>query len=138
MTERGTTALDIPRTPKSFNAAGARDPRGFHKAKTEWEFELALLMRDPDKGLPGWPTGPQLQTVTASAVLTFAHKRKRDEGNFRVLLEKALGDALQGGKHWPDGKWIPDDTSEHYSFRGVVISPDLGAAQTLLTLEWTR
>lgn len=138
MSETGRVAIAIPRTPKSFNAAGARDPRGFHKEKVGWEYEMALLLRDPENGLPGWPTGPQLQKVTASAQLRFASNRKRDEGNFRVLLEKALGDALQGGRHWPEGKWIPDDTFAHYSFRHIEFSPDLGPSRTLLTLEWTR
>lgn len=134
----GSTVLAIPRTPKSLNQLGARgNPRLFHREKKSWEEELALTMIA--EGLPGWPKGPQLHRVDARAVLRFRSNRRRDEGNFRVLLEKALGDALRGHiGAWREGKWIPDDTPDHYSFKALEISPDLGPARTLITLEWKR
>lgn len=132
----GTIVLAIPRTPRSFNAVGARGGyRAFHKEKRAWEDELALTLM-----VEGLPQVPQLSHVTASAVLRFKSNRTRDEGNFRVLLEKALGDALRGHPPtaWPQGRWLPDDDPAHYTFRGVTFSPDLGPARTLLTLEWRQ
>lgn len=73
-----------------------------------------------------------LATVHASASLRFAVRRRRDEGNYRTPLEKALGDALV------NGGWLPDDTPEHFRFGGVLIEPDTGPARTIVTIEWER
>ena len=54
-------------------------------------------------------------------MLRFPARRRRDSGNYRVMLEKALGDALV------EGGWLPDDTPEHYEFGGVTFTE--GAAQ---------
>lgn len=51
-----------------------------------------------------------LESVTATAELRFKQRRRRDEGNFRVILEKALGDALV------EGGWLADDTADHFRF----------------------
>src|SRR5947207_1933958 len=55
----------------------------------------------------------RLERVEASAVLTFPTRRRRDEGNYRALLEKALGDALV------EGRWLVDDTPERFTFGTV-------------------
>lgn len=130
----GSLVLAIPRTPRSFNALGARGSnQAFHREKGAWEQEIAMAIM-----AEGFPQRPQLSHARASAVLRFPVARTRDEGNFRVLLEKALGDALRGHppKAWPDGRWLPDDSPDHYSFTNVAFNPDLGPARTLITIEW--
>lgn len=65
-----------------------------------------------------------------TASLRFPVKRRRDEGNFRALIEKALGDALQ------NGGWIPDDTPELYRFGELKFDDKTGPPQTSLLLEY--
>jgi hypothetical protein len=68
--------------------------------------------------------------VIVAAHLRFPTKRKRDEGNFRIILEKAMGDALV------NGGWLPDDNPEHYVFQHVTIEVDPGrAAQTTIHMR---
>ena len=43
-----------------------------------------------------------LASVKAKATIRFKQRRRRDEGNFRALLEKALGDVLQAGGYLTD------------------------------------
>ncbi len=69
-----------------------------------------------------------LHHVTANALLRFPTRRRRDEGNFRWLLEKALGDALQ------NGGWLPDDTPEFYLFGRCQFDPEPGPARTIVTI----
>lgn len=71
------------------------------------ELELLLLTTE----LPR-----RLMSVEATAVLFFPVARRRDEGNYRWLLEKALGDALV------NGGWLPDDTPDRYRFSRVEFS----------------
>jgi hypothetical protein len=94
-------------TPPSLNAIAGRSNRwAFSIAKRRWQADLATLLM-----ARGFPRG--LARVEASAVLTFTTRRRRDEGNFRVLLEKALGDALV------EGGWLADDTPTEYRFGAV-------------------
>jgi hypothetical protein len=64
--------------------------------------------------------------VDARAELWFPTRRKRDEGNYRVLLEKCLGDSLV------NGEWLIDDTSDFYRFGAVGFN--YGPAKTKLIL----
>ncbi len=50
--------------------------------------------------------------VRATATLYFKDGRRRDAVNYRTLLEKSLGDALQLG-------WIEDDTPDDFEFGAV-------------------
>lgn len=84
--------LSIPGTPPSFNAIGLHSHWTVgRKAKREWEqwLSIALMQQRVPRGL---------KQVRASATLRFKQRRRRDEGNFRVILEKAFGDALVGGR----------------------------------------
>lgn len=116
--------LNLPGTPPSINASGVGASSGwqrFHRLKQKWEgmIYIALLEAKVPKGL---------NSVTASAQLTFPTRRRRDEGNFRALLEKALGDTLQLG-------WIPDDTPRYYRFNEVTFEAEKGDATTVIRLE---
>lgn len=116
-----STALSIwiGSTPPSLNRIAGRR-WDFVREKRRWQTDLGLLLM-----AEATPRG--LARVEASAVLTFPTKRRRDEGNFRTLLEKALGDALV------EGGWLPDDTPDRFTFGAVTFAT--GAARTTLELR---
>jgi hypothetical protein len=117
--------LDIPGTPPSFNAVGLHSHWTVGRAqKKKWQrfCEVALMAAAAPRGL---------DSVLASGRLEFTQRRRRDEGNFRVILEKALGDALV------NGGWISDDTPEHYSFGAVEIVAPARRPRTLVTLAFS-
>lgn len=112
--------LSYPDTPPSFNKVGHTGNRWtWTREKKRWQefIEMMLLIDKVPRGLVH---------VDARAELLFPTKRKRDEGNYRVLLEKCLGDALV------NGEWLIDDTSQFYRFGAVRF--DHGAARTKLIL----
>jgi hypothetical protein len=111
----------ISDTPPSLNVIAGRGSRfAFAKAKRRWQTDLGLLLM-----AEALPRG--LDRVEASAVLSFPTRRRRDEGNFRALLEKALGDALV------EGGWLPDDTPDRFRFGAVTFAT--GPARTELQLR---
>ncbi len=118
-------ALSIPGTPPSFNAVGLHShwTKG-QKAKQDWQqwLSIALMEQRVPRGL---------NQVRAKATIRFKQCRRRDEGNFRVILEKALGDALQCG-------WIPDDTPEHYRFGAVELFAPVDRPETIVVLDYER
>lgn len=112
--------LELPYAPPSQNKR-----RGEHwgttrrrKAQIEGDLmKLLLLQRVPRlNGLK----------VHATAVVRLPKNRRRDEGNYRDVLEKALGDTLQ--LHGLD-----DDTPDYFTFGEITF--DQGQAQTTITLE---
>lgn len=123
---RHKAVLQIGGTPPSFNAATFG--RGAHwskvrKHKLDWEqwLQFALLERRVPK---------HVLRVEASAVLCFTTSARRDEGNFRVLLEKALGDVLQ------TGGWLTDDTPDRYEFNHVLFQSPAPRPETLITITY--
>jgi hypothetical protein len=122
MSIRGSFQIEIGDVPPSLNRMGARgNPRIFHRHKKRWQQDVEMLL------LAARTTRPLPPPVTVEAVLRFPVRRTRDEGNFRVLLEKATGDALV------NGGWLSDDAPEHYRFKAVTFDPDIGVRRTLLT-----
>jgi hypothetical protein len=71
-----------------------------------------------------------LAWVTVRARMRFPDKRRRDEGNFRMVIEKALGDALVSGGY------ISDDTPDKYRFLGVEFDAEKGPKEMTLTLDY--
>ena len=116
-----TVELVYADVPPSLNRVGTR---GSHwavtSAKARWHSIFAVLL--VEARLPR-----HLDVVEASAVLRFPTRRRRDEGNFRWLIEKALGDALVP-------RWLPDDTPDRYRFFGVEFDPERGPRRTTLTV----
>lgn len=109
-------------TPPSLNQVGSRGaPWAYRAAKKRWQATISGLLLES-----GLPHG--LEHVHATAILLFPVDRKRDEGNYRWLLEKALGDALQP-------TWLDDDTPERFTFGAVTFGH--GPACTRLRLETT-
>lgn len=114
--------LTIPDVPPSMNVIGGHSNwTKYRWQKNKWEnivlIELAMSKLGKPLRIPVWVT----------AQLRFPTNRRRDEGNYRMMLEKVCGDALVGGD------WIPDDTPEYYRFGEVTFSDERGASQTILT-----
>lgn len=110
-----------PVTPPSFNKVGHSGCRwAWTREKKKWQedFETLLMAASVPRGL---------SKVEVSAVLSFPTKRRRDEGNYRTLLEKCLADALV------NGGWLPDDTPEFFTFGRV--SFEKGASETRILLD---
>jgi hypothetical protein len=116
--------------PPSLNlsAAGGSNPWVFDGIKKVWQKRLTEMLEHADLPRP-------LRSVVAEGLICFPDRRGRDQGNFRFLLEKALGDALQEG--YPGisaGGWLLDDEfypEVHYEFGGLSATYIKGAS-------WTR
>lgn len=98
-------------TPPSFNVVGYRG--GNHWAMTkvvkEWRGILgALLLLELQNGLPR-----DCSRVMARVDLEFPSRRRRDAENYRVIISKALADALV------EARVIPDDTAEFFELQAV-------------------
>lgn len=120
-THIGTWKLILFDTPPSLNRVGSRGSfREFARVKKRWEYDLWLLCTKRGR--------PKCKHVQASAVLTFPTRRRRDEGNYRPMVEKALGDALQAAG------WISDDTPDQFIFAELTFDPELGPNRTTITL----
>lgn len=123
---RHRATLSIPGTPPSFNAVGLHShwTKG-RKAKRDWQqwLSIALMEQKVPRGL---------KQVRASAALRFKQRRRRDEGNFRVVVEKALGDALV------EGGWLADDTPDRYRFGAVELLAPVDRPETIVVLDYER
>lgn len=125
-----TYELKIERNiPPSMNdpAAGYRGNQyAGHRKKKEWEGLILVALMQAKV-----PAGDWGGKVTATAVLTVPNRIKRDQGNFRFLLEKALGDVLQTRGH------IPDDGPDHFVFPELRFEHEKGVKRTTVLLEVT-
>lgn len=118
-------ALSVPGTPPSFNSVGYRSHWAVgQRHKKQWQEWLAtaLMVAQVPRGL---------ESVKVTATLRFKQRRRRDEGNFRVILEKALGDALV------EGGWLADDTSEQYRFGELNLLAPVERPETIVVLEYS-
>jgi hypothetical protein len=57
---------------------------------------------------------------------TFPDRTRRDQGNHRFMLEKAMGDALVAGG------WLEDDDWSRYEFGGLSAVYEKGVSRTRL------
>lgn len=121
----GTTTIDLPSVPESYNKTRYAHWSVAYRAASRLREDIGYLLLASD--MPR-----HLASVEAEALLMFPTKRKRDEGNFRTPLEKALGDALtQGG-------FLPDDTPDYYRFGKLEFSPQRGGPASIITLRWQQ
>lgn len=108
--------------PQSLNVHGSGANRfEYQNQKALWQERLTELLEAVRLPRP-------LARVEAEATLCFPDRRRRDQGNFRFILEKALGDALA------EGGWIEDDDWAHYEFGALRRAYERGAAWTQVTL----
>lgn len=114
---------EVPPSLNTFGSVGGGTHHRYRRLKKEWQKSLGTALM-----LAGVPRANG--KITASARMRFSRKAKRDEGNFRFLLEKALGDILvQGG-------WLADDdTGDNYSFGRVIFEQATGSPLTVIELE---
>ena len=118
--------LCIPGTPPSLNRVGLRSHWAVGRGeKLKWQGWIALALME--QKVPR-----RLKHVSATATIRFKQRRRRDEGNFRVLLEKACGDALV------EGDWLPDDTSDLYRFGRVELFAPVDWPETIVVLDYER
>lgn len=107
--------------PPSLNTAHSRHWSYFHKTKRRWQGIFSDLLLA--SGLPR-----KQDCVRAEASMRFPVTRRRDEGNFRWMLEKALGDALVSGG------WILDDQPDSFTTGALTFEAELGRKRTTLRL----
>lgn len=99
--------LDHLGAPGSFNAFGSgANQHVYQGLKKRWQ--EAITPKLEKAGLPR-PLGK----VLVEARVCFGDRTERDQGNFRVVIEKAMGDALV------EGGWLEKDTWDHYEFGGL-------------------
>ena len=84
-------------TPPSLNALVSSNVHALRAQKDAWQRALPSELRASDLG----PT----DRVMAEGECCFGTQQRRDGGNHRVLLEKALGDALTEGGYLVDDDW---------------------------------
>lgn len=126
----GVAVLVIPVVPVSFNQTRYAPWYVTRSKNKPFVDALTLVLNTSRLPRPraGEPTA--LASVEASAVLRFKDRRRRDEGNYRTPIEKALGDALTGRGY------LTDDTPDQYRFTVCEFDPEPGTPQTTLTLNW--
>ncbi len=117
----------IPGTPPSVNelALNTRS-RAYRVTRDAWMRDMHAVMHESGNVLPR-----NLARAHAHAILSFPTLRRRDEGNYRSLLEKWLGDVLQA-----NGR-LRDDTPEFYRFGSVVFATG-GEACTTLVIDYEQ
>ena len=108
--------------PQSLNAAASQSTRfAYDNQKKAWQERLTKLLKES-----GLPKG--LVAVRARGQVCFPDRRDRDQGNYRFLIEKALGDALE------EGDWISNDDWTRYQFGDLEYAYDKGQSWTALTI----
>jgi Holliday junction resolvase RusA-like endonuclease len=121
-----TARLEWDDCPPSMNAKASGYGANHHVAsrtKRTWEgVMMAMLLKAK---LP-----KDLAWVRVNMELRFPDKRRRDEGNFRMVVEKALGDVMQRMGY------ISDDTPDIYRFGSVTFDPEKGPKRMILTLDY--
>lgn len=111
--------LGHPTTLSTFTST--QNDRVYHSYKAAWETVLTGLLIDARLPKP-------LGRVFAEGVAGFPDKARRDQGNFRFLVEKALGDALTAGG------WLEDDNWARYEFGNLAHAYAKGRSWTQIAL----
>lgn len=124
--------------PPSLRILGSGNEYVYQAHKKAWQQLLAEAL---DRS--GLPRG--LGHVLAEGECTFPDRHRRDQGNHRFMLEKALGDALVSGSPapGPDGReigphvmggWLADDTWDEYEFGGLARRYERGVSATRIMI----
>jgi hypothetical protein len=100
---RGRNHRDHMGAPPSMNSGNhSMQPMAYQALKHAWQDAFADLLE-----ASGLPRG--LESVSVEGLVGFPTRAVRDGGNFRWMIEKALGDALVSGSDNVAGGWIEDD-----------------------------
>lgn len=119
---RGKSNMAHVGTPASLNVHGSGANRfTYQNMKKAWAGVLTELLEEADLPRP-------LAAVHATGVCCFPDRTRRDQGNYRFILEKALGDVLT------EGGWLEDDDWDRYQFGDLGKTYEAGVAFTAVTL----
>jgi hypothetical protein len=118
---RAKTHIEHAGSPPSMNLLGSGNQFAYQAHKKAWQEALIDLLEQADFPRP-------LGRVLAEGEVTFPNRRKRDQGNHRFFVEKALGDALTAGG------WLPDDDWARYEFGNLTASFEKDVSRTRLLL----
>jgi hypothetical protein len=118
---RAKTHITHAGAAPSLNVLGSGNQFAFQAHKRAWQDRLVELLERADLPRP-------LARVVAEGEVTFPDRIRRDQGNHRFMLEKALGDALT------EGGWLPDDDWTRYEFGGLAARYERGVSRTRLML----
>jgi hypothetical protein len=130
--EQHSVMIEAP-VPVSVNKTRGEHWQVTRRRKRQLQAQLVLLMLAA--GVPRPVPGDRIH---ATARIVHPTNRRRDEGNYRAAMEKALGDAL--APHNPDvlHRWLSDDTPEHFTFGAITFAKEAGCTPRCeLTLTWT-
>lgn len=93
--------------PPSLNVSGSgANHFAYQETKKRWQAMLTDLLDATALPKP-------CEGVLVEGQCCFPDRVRRDQGNFRYFIEKALGDALVAGG------WLLDDDWDSYSFGGL-------------------
>lgn len=105
----------------SMNVLGSGNQFAYQALKQAWQELLIEQLERADLPRP-------LARVVAEGEVTFPDRRRRDQGNHRFFVEKALGDALTAGG------WLEDDDWARYEFGGLAAVHEARVSRTRLIL----
>lgn len=115
-------SFEVPDVPPSFNSL--IQSKGlqwtYRKAKHDWQNTFLTALQAAEM--------PRCERVVVEGEVTFPTRTRRDQGNYRFLTEKALGDALVAGG------WLPDDSWEFFEFGGFAMRYEKGVKRLRLML----
>lgn len=115
-----TVELVIPGTPPSLNTFGSGGNHWtYQKHKHDWQDRIRTALTPTDL--------PRCRHILVEGQMCFPDRRVRDQGNYRYLIEKALGDVLK--EHWLD-----DDDWGSFEFGGLQYRYAKGESWTRLLL----
>jgi hypothetical protein len=91
----------------------------YQKHKRDWQERIRVALRQS--------TFRVCSHVLVEGQMCFPNRRVRDQGNYRYLIEKALGDVLKEA-------WLADDDWGSYEFGGLAYRYVKGESWTKLML----
>lgn len=118
---RAKTHIEHAGAPPSMNVLGSGNQFIYQAHKKAWQEVLIEQLEGAELPRP-------LNRVLAEGEVTFPDRRKRDQGNHRFFLEKALGDALV------EGGWLADDDWDRFEFGGLAATYEKGVSRTRILL----
>lgn len=118
---RARAAVQHLGAPPSLNVFGSGNQRVYQSWKKAWSGAFAALLQDAHLPKP-------LAGVLVEGRVCFPTRLRRDQGNYRFLLEKALGDTLT------EGGWLADDDWSQYEFGNLAYVYEKGRSWTELVL----
>lgn len=119
--DRARSAPQHLGAPPSLNIFGSGNRRVYQEWKKAWSDVFAELLRTS-------PLPRPVAHIQVEGRVCFPDRKARDQGNYRFLLEKALGDTLTAGG------WLLDDDWSRFEFGNLAYVYEKGRSWTELVL----